>query len=244
MTDWRTEVLGENIAAENPEMFQYMERFKTPADAVKSAHEVHKLNTRKTDDIKKEVEKQFTPADDWKDDQWKAFTDRIRVKDATAYKAEVPENLKPFIKQDKIDAMVKIMHEDGVHPRQANRLMKEYLKAESAAIQTLTAETERIKAEDKAALEKEWGAEMSKNDELSRRGMTFGAKAAGMDEKAFGELLKTYGMDTHPAFKKMFKFIGEVSGDPKFVAGGQKSDNKTEKSTGQIMVEEAKNPTL
>jgi len=243
MEQWIKDTLGE--APENKEVVEYVtaKGYKTPADAIKAGHEAHKLNTRKTEEIKAEVEKQFVPAEDWKEEQWKAFAERTRTKDRKAYKAEIPENLKPYMKQEKLDAMFDEIHQAGVPAPIANRIVAKYIDGEKAGLEALLTETQRIKSEDQAVLDKEWGADKAKNEELAKRGQDFAAQAAGMESAPFAELLKTYGMDTHPAFKKLFKFIGEASNDPKFVMGNSKPKAKAEKTLGQQLVEEAHNPT-
>jgi hypothetical protein len=240
--DWIKETLGSAAETDQKDLAQYLTEkgYKSPLDALKAGHEAHKLNTRKTEDLRAELEKDLVPGEDWDDEKWGKYIERVRPKDKAAYKAEIPDELKPYLPEEDVNAMIDFFHENGVHPRQANATINKYIQAQQARAAALKAEVEKIRADDAAALDKEWGAEKVKNEELAKRGQGFAAKAAGMEEKPFAELLSAYGLDTHPAFKKLFKFVGEMSNDPKFVSGdGSGGAAAPQKSMGEIMKEEA-----
>lgn len=263
MTEWINDVLGENAATEAPEVVDYIKAkgYQTPLDFAKAAHETHKMNTKKTDDIKSalskdpefisgiqtEFEKKVIPSDTWGEDEWKAYGDKVRPKDKDAYlkssKVEIPDELKSFIPAERVNAVVEKAYERGYPAKIVKDFVSDYIADQAVQIKALQDESARLKSDDQAALDKEWGPDKTKFEELAKRGMGFAAKAAGMEEKPFTELLEGYGMDTHPAFKKLFKFVGELSNDPKFVAGNPPKLGETkEKTTGQLLVEAAANP--
>lgn len=239
--DWITQTLGDTAASEQPELVKYLtdKGYKDPAAAIKGGYEAHKLTTRKTDDIRAEVEKSLTPAEDWDDERWKTFGQKTRTPNPEAYKVQVPDELKAFMPQEAMDAELKAAAEAGIPARWAVQFAQRRMEAARAELKAMADETARIKSEDAAALEKEWGPDKAKNAELATRGQTFAAQWAGMEAEPFGKLLAAYGIDTHPAFKKLFKFIGELSGDPKFVSGNPDLKATKEKSLGEIMIEEA-----
>jgi hypothetical protein len=257
--EWITQVLGANAPTENKELVDYLtsKNYATPADAIRGGYESHKLNVRKTDEVRAAVERDFVPAEDWKDEQWKRLTDRLRPKDKAGYKIEIPEALKGLVKPEKVQAMIDRFHADGLPPRLVNGFVKDYIDGIGAEHAALVAEAERIKGEDEKLLNEstvtvgtgatarqvKWADQKILFEEQARRGMAFAAKAAGLEEKAFGQLLEGYGVDSHPAFKRLFRYIGELAGDPKFVAGNADSNRPASKSTGTMMVEAARNPS-
>ena len=248
--NWITETLGQTAQTDAPELVGYLtdKGYKTPADAIKAGYEAHKLNTKKTDEVRLAVEKDYVPSDDWQDEQWAKFTERIRPKDKSAYKdiIKVPDEVSGLFRQEKLDAMIEQWHKDGIPPRLIKGFAQQYVDGIAAEAKALNDEAARIKADDEKALKDELaksGKDFKVFSEVAKRGQGFAAKAAGMEEAAFGELLSTYGLETHPAFSKMFNAIGEMSNDPAFVRGPGTPPVTPQKSTGALMVEAARNPS-
>lgn len=232
--DWRVGMLGENAATESPEMFKYFERFKEPAEAIKSAYEVHKLNTRKTEDIKAEVAKQHIPQDDWNDEQWNNYI-KARQVDKSLYKVpQVPDEYKELYKPERVQAIIDKAHASGIHPKFVNAMLADEINSRVEDIKALQAEAAKIKVEDEKALKEELakaGKDYNEFTEMAKRGRAFAAKQTGLTE--LEGLLAKYGMDTHPAFQKIFNFIGVLSSDPKFVSGSP-DDGKTAKTQYEL----------
>lgn len=247
-TAWIQDTFGEQ-AEQNKEVVDYLTEkgYDSPVSALKAAHETHKLNTKKTEDLRSQVEKDIIPSDDWDDAKWDALGQKLRPKDIAAYKVDIPESVKDYFKPETIEALAAKAHEIGMPAPHFNKLANAYMEQQAAQIQALQEETTRIQAEDKKQLEtyiKTKGLNQASFDEISKRGQGFMANMAGMEGDKFGEWLKVTGYDTHPVMRKIAHAIGELSNDPKFV-----SDNKNfkgnnapvDKTTGQMMVEAARN---
>lgn len=214
--DWRASVLGENAATEAPELYEYMGRFKTPADEVKAHYESHKLNIRKNDDVRTAIEAEMVPGDDWDDDKWKALGDRLRTKDEAAYKVEVPAELAGILPQEALDAEIAEAMADGMPARWVQKHAKRRIDAAAEMVKQLNDTAAKLRADDEKALADELaaaGTDRAVFDRTADRGRDFMAKAAGMEAAPFLEFLKTYGLDTHPAMRKVSATIGDMIKD-------------------------------
>ena len=251
-TAWIQDTFGDQ-AEQNKEVVSYLTEkgYDSPSAALKAGYEAHKLNTKKTDELKtevrSEVEKDMVPGEDWDDAKWNALGEKLRPKDIAAYKVDVPEGLEHAFKPEFIQELAQTAHEIGMPAPHFNKLAAKYMESQAAQLTALQEESTRIQAEDKKELEtyvKAKGLNQATFDEISKRGQGFMAQMAGMEGDKFGEWLQVTGYDTHPVMRKIAHAIGELSNDPKFV-----SDNKNfkgnnapvDKTTGQMMVEAARN---
>ena len=200
-TDWRTTTLTPEFATSNKEAFEFAAKYKTPDEAAKGHFEAQKALSRGV----------VVPGDDADDATWQKFTEKLRPKDTSGYKMEIPDNYKQYFSDGLTSKMLERMQKEGMPARMANPILAQYRDLQIEQVKALATEADRIRAEDTAKLKADWGADYEKNMELGKRGLALAAKHAQVE--GFDEILKQYGMDTHPTFQKVFAAFGQLFAD-------------------------------
>lgn len=198
-------------------------KFKDVPTAFQSHRELEKSLGKKLD----------VPADDWDDEKWGKFGEKLRPKDKAAYKVEVPKEYEQYFDKELVSSVIDEAHKHGMPARWFNSMMKGYvdktipklqaaLKKNEDALKTAELETQRIRMED----EQKWkddctklNLDIVKAGELSRRGWDRMAEIMGVKKEDLSGLMGTLGIDTHSFFRQMGMKIGELFADAKFVSG-------------------------
>lgn len=211
-------------------------KFKDVLTALKSHRELEKSVGKKLD----------IPADDWDEERWNKFGEKLRPKDKTSYKIEVPKEYEQYFDKELISGIIDEAHKHGMPARWVNALVKRYmdgtipklqsaLKANEEQLKKVEVEAERIKNEDKQQWEndcKKANLDITQADELSKRGWRRMAEIMGRKPEDLSGLMNTLGIDTHSFFRQMGMKMGELFADAKFVSGESGSKEKT---TGTII---------
>ncbi len=163
-----------------------------------------------------ELEKSFgartgVPAADAKPEEWDAFyTKAGRPTTAGDYKLEIPkfENLEYKPPEEQVKGFQDAAHKAGLNPKQAQALMNWW----GAEVTKQAGSVADLAKSDQAALQKEWGTSWDEN----LKGAQAGFKNFVTDgHKDLAALLKSTGMDSHPAVLKFFKALNDKLADGK-----------------------------
>lgn len=173
------------------------------------------------------------PADDWDDDKWGKFGEKLRPKDRAAYRIEVPKEYEQYFDKELIAGIIDEAHKHGIPARWLNALSQQYinktipklqiaLKANEEQLKKVEIEAERIKTEDKQKWEedcKKANLDIAQADELSKRGWSRMAEIMKVKKEDLSGLMQTLGIDTHSFFRQMGMKMGELFADAKFISG-------------------------
>ncbi len=178
--------------------------WQTPADAVKSHHELQKLFG--ADRHGRTI---VVPKEDAAPEEWAKFHEKLgRPADAKAYGIAVAEGADPKF----ADGFTAKAHELGLSTKQAQALAGWYGEFGGAASAEQAAATEAALASEHQALAKDWGTgpEAAMRRELAKRA----AVHLGLDEAAIDAMEKVSG------FSKTMKALAKV-GDLMRETGGE-----------------------
>lgn len=179
----------------------------TPPDALFSSYK----NLEKVWGADKAGRALMLPKDDSDTEALNTIYDKLgRPADPSGYEINLPEGVEPEF-ADKAKGW---FHKAGLSTNQAKAVTEAYQAAELEQAQAL----EQRDATEKAALEKEWGAEYTQKVEIAKRGIA----AAGLSEEEVRRMELAVG----PArATKMLEFFGRNYTEAQPLDGGQRAQN-------------------
>lgn len=170
--------------------------WKEPADMAKSYANLEKTLGQK---------RLPAPSADWKPEQWQSLYKELGLPDSpdkyTVPEVKLPDGL--TLDATKMSEAKKALHEAGLLPQQAEKVLKYYFGTISKEYET-AAETRRREQEaSEFKLKDEWKGEYDGNVKLAKDAL---AKFGGPE---LVEHLNTSGLGNHPALIKAFAAIGK-----------------------------------
>lgn len=197
--------------------------WKGPADALLSYQ-----NLEKVFGADKAGRTILAPKSDDDAEGWSAVYNRLgRPESADKYELPVPEGDDGSFAQ----SVAPVLHELGLTSRQAKGLAEWWNQASASRIEM---ESESFAAQSEAeykALQGEWGAAASQNEELAKRAVVKFAKEAGIDDQSFENMERAIGT---AKLMKLFHAIGSQFAEGTFIS----SDTPT---SGAMTPQAAKN---
>ena len=160
------------------------------------------------------------PGVDAKDEDWAKFADKLRPRNAGEYaigKLDLPDGARDDAIEAAMDAYA---HEQGWPAKWWKAAKTRLFETYGKQIADLDTEATRIKAEDEKTMRLKWGQDYDGNIAMSDR---------AMQKMGVKELLKQFGIDTHPlvqvAFAQMSGFLEEMK--PPDGKGGSEEESKS-----------------
>lgn len=181
--------------------------WKGPADALLSYQ-----NLEKVFGADKAGRTILAPKSDDDAEGWSAVYNRLgRPESADKYELPVPEGDDGSFAQ----SVAPVLHELGLTSRQAKGLAEWWNEASASRIEM---ESESFAAQSEAeykALQGEWGAAASQNEELAKRAVVKFAKEAGIDDQSFENMERAIGT---AKLMKLFHAIGSQFAEGTFIS--------------------------
>lgn len=181
--------------------------WKGPADALLSYQ-----NLEKVFGADKAGRTILAPKSDDDAEGWNAVYNRLgRPESADKYELPVPEGDDGSFAQ----SVAPVLHELGLTSRQAKGLAEWWNQASASRIEM---ESESFAAQSEAeykALQSEWGAAASQNEELAKRAVVKFAKEAGIDDQSFENMERAIGT---AKLMKLFHAIGSQFAEGTFIS--------------------------
>lgn len=216
-------------------------RFKSVDELVKSGYEAQQEIGRRLP----------VPAEDWDDAKWEAFNSKLRPKDKKAYIIEVPEDVKQYFSQARIDQVIEAAHKEGIPARYVNKIAKidiesaadearAILKKQADDLKAVELEAERIKAEDDKAFSESCiknNVKVEEALEFSKRGWNKMAEMINCKPEDLTKLMDTLGVSTHSIFRNIGLKLGEAFADAApDGAGGESKGKEQEEEKPKVTI--------
>lgn len=207
------EGLDQNTASQLGELVK-TKGWKGPADALLSYQ-----NLERVFGADKAGRTILAPKSDDDADGWNAVYSRLgRPESPDKYELPVPEGDDGSFAQ----AAAPVLHELGLTAKQAKGLAEWWNTASSARIQSESESFSQQSEADYKALQAEWGAAATKNEELAKRAVLKFSKEAGIDEDTFDAMERAMGTGK---LMKLFHAIGAQFAEADFVSSDAPSGN-------------------
>jgi hypothetical protein len=193
---------------------------KPVTEVFKSALEAHKL-------VGGSVR---IPGEKAEDKDWDSFYGKLRPESSDKYGLKVSdEKLKPYLPDDKLKAIGDLMWQEGLHPRQAQRILAGYQQLLGADVVNSEQSLQNsIAAGDKAIRDAYAGKYQSAAVMANRV-----AKRFGGDELV--KVIHDYGLNSDKTFFDAFVRIGEAMHEDSWVTGQTSTQFITrEKASAQV----------
>lgn len=159
------------------------------------------------------------PTDDWGDEQWGKFNEQMAGKSINDYHFPVPEGGEQAFPEARINQIKELCIAKGIHPHQANEVMKDIIAFDVQALANVEAEAAKIVAADHETLKEDWKEQYDANDVLQKRGWEQAAKSVGVESDVLQAFMKETGFDTHPIMKKIGLAVQNLFKDATVVGG-------------------------
>jgi len=174
------------------------------------------------------------PGADAKPEEWDAFYAKAgRPEAPDKYELKKPEfkGLDYSLPEPVEKGFRDVAHKAGLNPRQAQALMDWWGTEQTKYMQDLV----KVADGERETLTKEWGDKYDTNF----KGAVAGFKAlVGSEHQGLRDLLKTTGMDTHPAVIKFFKSLNDQFNEGKVETGEDAGVTGDEKAAIEKQIED------
>lgn len=198
----------EHWAGEDADLQQYADTkgFKGASDALVAYKE---LETKQGSMV-------TIPKGDADDEVWEKFTGKLRPRNADAYADKPPEGLPEDTYDETLAAVMKqAAHEAGIPPRSFSKLWGKYWDAVGSQLKELDTKAKEIKDADEKTLRDKWKGDYDANIKISDE---------SMEKNGAMELLKQFGLDTHPVMRHVFHQLALASAEMQPAGGGSEDE--------------------
>lgn len=158
------------------------------------------------------------PGEKAEDKDWDSFYGKMRPESAEKYALKITdEKVKPYLTDEKLKAFSELMWQEGLHPRQASRLLSGYQQLLGADVTNIEQQIQTSIASGDKKIRDAYGDKYQTSAIMANRV----AKRFGGDE--FVKVIQDYRLNSDKTFFDAFVKIGEAMHEDSWVTGDTRS---------------------